>query len=330
MKHAVKRMSVLIAACTIGAGAAVTTAHAQANDYPNRPIRMIVPFSPGGGADSLARPLADGLSKRLGQTVVVENRSGAGSNIGTAIVADANPDGYTFLLNTDAIAIYPFLYANLKYDWKKDLTPVSYVARSPLVLAINKDVPAKTLTEFVDLAKKKPGSLNFANPGMGSPHHLGFELFVRETGIDVAQIPYNGGGPSLINVLGGHVQIGMFTFGAVNSQFEKGGLTPLAVLTRERSTALAPNLPTAVELGYDNVQADLRFVVMAPANTPAPIVEKMHKEIAAVVNEKSFTSLLNSKGYEPFVTTPAQTADILDQENTRWAPIIKDLKIQLE
>jgi len=329
MKWKIHRLARIIAGCCIGAAAATTQAYAQAADYPTRPIRLIIPFSPGGGADSLARPLADGLSKQLGQTVIVENRSGAGSNIGTTLVAKAAPDGYTFLLNTDAVAIYPFLYSNLQYDWKRDLAAVSYVAKSPLVLAINKEVPAKNLRELIDLAKKNPESLNFANPGQGSPHHLGFELLLRDTGMEVTQVTYRGGGPSLIDVLAGHVQIGMFTFGAVQSHIAKGMITPLAVLTEQRSTALAPDIPTAIELGYKNVQTDLSFVVMAPKETPADIIEKVQQAIATVVNEKGFTTMLNGLGYEPFVTTPRQTEDILHQESARWEPIIKELNIEL-
>lgn len=328
MKLFSRKLSSFLAGCWIGALAVAPVANA-AEEYPTRPIRLIVPFSTGGGADSLARPLADGLSKRLGQPVIVENRSGAGSNIGTAIVADANPDGYTLLLNTDAVAIYPFLYSNLKYDWKSDLTAVTYVAKSPLVLAINKDVQAKNLKEFVDLAKQKPGALNFANPGQGSPHHLGFELLLRDAGIEVTQANYRGGGPSLIDVLGGHVQIGMFTFGAVQSHLEKGMLTPLAVLTKERSTVLAPNIPTAVELGYGNVHADLSFVMMAPKKTPQEIIEKVQEAVAAVVSQQEFVQLLHSMGYEPFVTGSARANAILEQENARWEPIIKNLNIEL-
>src|SRR5690606_11387580 len=170
MRFVKKQVTNLVAACCIGLMAGAS--YADVSDYPNRPIRLVVPFSTGGGADSLARPLADGLSKQLGQSVIVENRSGAGSNIGTAVVASASPDGYTLLLNTDAVAIYPFLYSNLQYDWQRDLTAVTYVAKSPLVFAVNKDLPAKNLKEFVELAKQKPGELNFANPGQGSPHHL--------------------------------------------------------------------------------------------------------------------------------------------------------------
>lgn len=328
MKLIARKLSKFAAACGLGALALAPLAHA-AGDYPAQPIRLIVPFSTGGGADSLARPLADRLTKLLGQTVIVENRSGAGSNIGTALVADAKPDGYTLLLNTDAVAIYPFLYSNLKYDWKRDLTAVTYVAKSPLVLAINKDVPAKDLKEFVQLAKQKPGELNFANPGQGSPHHLGFELLLRDADIEVTQATYRGGGPSLIDVLGGHVQIGMFTFGAVQSHLEKGMLTPLAVLTKERSAVLAPNIPTAIEMGYENVQADLSFVMMAPKKTPQDIIDKVQKAVATVVSEEEFTKLLNGMGYEPFITTSEQANDILDQENARWKPIIENLDIEL-
>ncbi len=328
MKRIGPRLLMLTALCSICMLVSVEEATAEST-YPSRPIRLIVPFSPGGGADSLARPLAEGLSKQLDQPVIVENRSGAGSNIGTAIVAEANPDGYTLLLNTDAIAVYPFLYSDLKYDWKRQLTAVTYVAKSPLVLAINKDVPAQNLNELVELARRSPDALNFANPGQGSPHHLGFELLLRDAGIGMTQITYRGGGPSLIDVLGGHVQVGVFTFGAVQSYLGKGSLKPLALLTRERSTALAPTLPTAVELGYENVHADLSFVMMAPSGTPPEIVAKIQQATEAVVRQPSFTELLHGLGYEPFVMSSEKANQILDEESVRWKPIISELNIEV-
>jgi tripartite-type tricarboxylate transporter receptor subunit TctC len=326
----VRPRSFLALASAMLAGAALLPLAANAADpWPTRPIKLIVPFPPGGGADSLARPLADRLRAKLGQSVVLENKTGAGSNIGTDFVAKAAPDGYTFLINTDAIAIYPQLYSNLRYDTFKDLAPVAFVASSPLLLAVHPSVPGRNLKEFIEAAKKDSSKLNFANPGQGSPHHLAFELLARTAGITLGQATYRGGGPALNDVVAGHAQVGMFTFGAVRQFVQAGQLKPLALLTEKR-TDLAPELPTAVESGWPTVHVALRFVVMAPAGTPKEIIARMHGAIAETVQEPEFRQLLRQQGYEPFVTNPAETATLLRSEATRWAPILKAANIQLE
>jgi tripartite-type tricarboxylate transporter receptor subunit TctC len=302
---------------------------ASAQAWPNRPIRLIVPFPPGGGADTLARPLAERLRQRLGQSIVLENKTGAGSNIGTELVARAAPDGYTFLINTDAIAIYPLLYRNLRYDVFKELAPVAYVASSPLVVASNLEVPARNLREFAELAKREPARLNFANPGQGSPHHLGFELLARTAGFNIGQANYRGGGPALTDVLAGHAQVGVFTFGAVRPYLETGKLRPLALLSEKRSD-LSPELPTAVEAGWPGVHVALRFVVMAPAGTPADIITRLSAMIADSVADPEFGRLLRQQGYEPFATNPAETGKLLHDEAARWGPLLKAADIRLE
>ncbi|CAM3941434.1 Bug family tripartite tricarboxylate transporter substrate binding protein [Bordetella tumulicola] len=308
--------------------AAVTSPLANAA-YPDKPIKLVVPFSPGGGADSLARPLADKLGQRLGQPVIIENKSGASSNIGTAYVAGAAPDGYTLLINTDGIALAPLLYRKLGYDFYRDLSPITYVAKSPLVFASNKKLPASNLQEFIALAHQKPDTLNFANPGLGTPHHLAFELFAREAQVQLGEAIYRGGGPSLVDVLGGHVQVGMFTLGAVRGNIKTGDLTPLAVMTSER-TSLAPDIPTMVESGLPKAHLELGFVVLTPAKTPRAVVDRLHKEIDAVVRDPDFVSILNQQGYEPYATTPQQTSEALRNEYERWKPILEALKLQLD
>lgn len=308
---------------------ALAASHAAAQAWPQRPIKLIVPFPPGGGADTLARPLSDRLRVRLGQPVVLENKTGAGSNIGTEFVAKAPPDGYTFLINTDAIAIYPLLYKNLRYDSFKDLAPVSYVASSPLLVGVNPEVAAKGVREFVALAAKDKAKLNFANPGQGSPHHLGYELLARHANLGIGQAVYRGGGPALTDVIAGHAQIGVFTFGAVRPFVESGKLRPLAILSEKRSD-LAPDIPTVAEQGWKDVHVALRFVVMAPAGTPTEIVNKMHTAIAESVADPEFGKLLRQQGYEPYVTTPAETASVLKEEYRRWTPVLKALNITLD
>lgn len=303
--------------------------HAGAQAWPGKPIRLVVPFPPGGGADTLARPLAERLRQRLGQPVVLDNKSGAGSNIGTELVAKAPADGYTFLINTDAIAIYPLLYRNLRYDVFKELTAVAYVASSPLVMASSPELAARSLRDFAALAKREPARLNFANPGQGSPHHLGFELLARTAGFRIGEAIYRGGGPALNDVLAGHAQVGVFTFGAVRPFLESGKLRPLAILS-ERRSALVPELATVAEAGWPGVHVALRFVVMAPAGTPPDIVMRLSTAIADSVAEPEFAQLLRQQGYEPFVTGPAESTRLLREESTRWGPLLRAADIRLE
>ena len=320
----------IVGRCALAAVAWVfTMSVASADMWPSRPIKWIVPFPPGGGADALARMLSERLRAKLGQTVVLENKTGAGSNIGTEFVAKSAPDGYTFLINTDAIAIYPQLYANLRYDPFKDLAPVTFVASSPLLLAVHPSVPGKTVKEFVETAKREASKINFANPGQGSPHHLAFELLARTAGIEIGQANYRGGGPALNDVVAGHAQVGMFTYGAVRQFVQGGQLKPLALLTEKRSE-LAPDMPTVVEAGWPGVHVALRFVVMAPAGTPADITARLHAAIAEVSKEPDYLQQLRQAGFEAFVTSPSDTGALLRGESTRWAPILKSSGIRLD
>ncbi len=309
-------------------GAVLLAASAFAQPYPNRTIRIIVPFPPGGGADTLARPLAERLRVRLEQPVILENRSGAASNIGTEAVARAAPDGYTFLINTDGIAIYPHLYSSLSYDPFRDLASVTYVAETPLVLAGNPGVKAGDLKDLVYLAKKAPDSINFANPGLGTPHHLAFELFTRAAGLKVTHVNYKGGGPSLADVLAGHVQLGMFTLGAVLPHVQAGKLKPYAVMTGKR-TQFAPDIPAMNEV-LPGVTAGLRFVLMAPKGTPRDITGTIQAAVAVVMKEQEIRDTLKRAGFEPFVTTPEETGALMRQDFERWGPLLKAANIKLD
>lgn len=301
---------------------------ALAQPYPNRTVKIIVPFPPGGGADTLARPLAERLRVRLGQPVILENRSGAASNIGTEAVARAAPDGYTLLINTDGFAIYPHLYASLPYDPFRDLAPVSYVADTPLVLAGNPALPAANLKDLIELARKTPERLNFANPGLGTPHHLAFELFTRGANLRITHINYKGGGPSLADVLAGHVQLGMFTLGAVLPQIQAGKLKPYAVMTAKRS-AFAPDIPAMGEV-LPGVTAGLRFVLMAPKGTSREITGQLHAAVADSLKEAEMRDILKKAGFEAFTTTPEETGTLLRQEYERWGPVLKAANIRLD
>ena len=302
---------------------------ARAQEFPSRPIRIVIPYPPGGGTDALARPLAERLRLRLIQPIVLENRAGAATNIGMEFVARSAPDGHTLIINADNVALFPHLYRRLSYDLFRDFAPITYLASSPLVLGINPNVPARDLREFVALVRARPEQLSFANPSIGSPHHLGFELLAREAGLRMVQAQYRGGGPALNDVLAGHVQLGVFSLGAVLPQFQAGTLRPLAVLSPARS-AVAPEIPTAVESGFPGVVNALRFLLLAPAGTPAPVLARLHADTVATLAEPELRAQLTRAGFDVMTTSPEQTASLLRAEHDRWAPILPGLNIQMD
>lgn len=302
---------------------------AQAQAWPMRPIRLIIPYPPGGGTDALARPWAERMRVRLGQPLVIENRGGAATNIGMEMAARAAPDGQTLIINADNVALFPHLYQRLSYDLFRDFAPVTYLAQSPLVLGINPHVPARNLREFVALLRREPEKYSFANPSIGSPHHLGYELLAREAGIRMIQAEYRGGGPALNDVLAGHVQLGVFSLGAVSSHFAAGTLRPLALLSPERSAA-APEIPTTAEEGFPLVVNALRFLLFAPAGTPRPIIEALHAATLETLAEPGLREQLTRAGFDILTTTPEQAAAMLRAEHQRWAPILPGLNLRLD
>ena len=302
---------------------------AAAQSSPTRPIRLIIPYPPGGGTDALARPWAERMRLRLGQPLVIENRGGAATNIGMEAAARAAPDGQTLIINADNVALFPHLYQRLAYDLFRDFAPITYLAQSPLVLGINPNVPARNLREFVALLRREPERYSFANPSIGSPHHLGYELFAREAGVRMIQVEYRGGGPALNDVLAGHVQLGVFSLGAVSSHFQAGTLRPLALLSPARSAA-APDIPTTAEEGFPAVVNALRFLLFAPAGTPRPVIETLHAATVEVLAEPGLREQLTRAGFDILTTTPEQTMEMLRAENLRWAPILPGLNLRLD
>jgi len=318
-----------LAVVTATASALAPRAQASASPYPDRPIRLILPYPPGGGTDTLARPWAERMRIRLGQPLIVENRGGAATNIGMEFVARAAPDGHSLIINTDNVALFPLLYQRLPYDLSRDFAPVGYLAASPLVLAAHPAVPAATLVELVALLRREPDQWAFANPSIGSPHHLGFELFAREAGIRMVQAEYRGGGPALADVLAGHVHLGCFTLGAVNPHIQAGRLQAYAVLQPARSE-VAPKIPTTAESGFPAVVNSLRFVLLAPARTPAGIVARLHEATSEAMAEPGLRSQLIRAGFEVMSTTPEEAAALLRAEHARWAPILPGLNLRLD
>lgn len=311
------------------AASLMAAASAKAQPYPDRPIRLILPYPPGGGTDTLARPWAERMRLRLGQPLVIENRGGAATNIGMEIAARTTPDGHSLIINTDNVALFPHLYQRLAYDLFRDFAAVSYLAASPLVLAANAAVPAATLQEFIELMQQEPDQWVFANPSIGSPHHLGFELLAREAGIRMVQAEYRGGGPALMDVLAGHAHLGCFTLGAVNPHIQAGRLRAYAVLQPERS-AVAPRIPTTAELGYPAVVNSLRFVLLAPARTPPEVVGRLHEATAAAMAEPGLRNQLIRAGFDVMSNTPEEATAMLHAENARWAPILPGLNLRLD
>ena len=309
--------------------AALAAALARAQGFPSRSLRLIIPYPPGGGTDTLARPFAERLRGRLGQPVVLENRGGAATNIGMEAAARAPADGHTLVVNADNVALFPLLYRSLPYVLGRDLAPISYIAGSPLVLAANPAVPARTLAEFVAMARREPERLSFANPSIGSPHHLGFELFAREAGVRLTQVEYRGGGPALNDVLAGHVNLGVFSLGAVSQHFAAGTLRPYALLQPARS-AMAPDIPTTAEQGLPQVVNALRFLVWAPAQTPAAIIATLHDAITEAMADPVLRETLTRAGFETMSTTPQESAAMLRAEHDRWAAILPGLNIRLD
>jgi tripartite-type tricarboxylate transporter receptor subunit TctC len=313
-------LGLAFACCALAAGA---------QDYPNRPIRLVVPQPPGGPTDIVARLVAQKLSERLGQQVIVDNKPGAGANIGSEIVAKAPKDGYTLLVGTVQQIVNPFLFASLPYDPAKDFAPVSLMTKAHIVLVVNPETPARTLQELLALAKRTPGGLAWASAGNGSTSHLALELLKAQAGIDATHVPYKGTQPALTDVLGGRVPV-MFD-GVITSlpHVKSGKLRPLAVASLTRSPLL-PDVPTMTEAGLPGFEAVGLATVLAPAGTPQPIVDRLSREIAAILTAPDVRDALVAMGLEVVASTPAQFAAYNEAESRKWGKIIRDAKIQAE
>jgi tripartite-type tricarboxylate transporter receptor subunit TctC len=292
-------------------------------DYPTRPITLIVPYSPGGGNDVLARGVAEPMSKTLGQPVVIENHGGAGGSIGTRQVAKSAPDGYTLGLGgTGTLAIDPTLYPNTGYDPRKDFAPIGLIATSLLVVLVNPSLPAHNVQELIALAKAQPGKLNYASAGKGSGIHLGTVLFADTAGIDITHIPYKGSGPALTDLLGGHVAIYFSSLPPAIGLVKDGKLRALGVTGLKRS-ATFPDVPTVAEQGLPGFEAVLHYGIVAPAGTPRPIVDKLNAALRAALNSEEVHRRIATEGAEPLPTTPDEYAADIDREETKWSALVK-------
>ena len=305
------------------------TNSASAQDYPNRPIRWIIPWAAGGGSDTLARMIAPGMSKVLGQPIVIENKPGAAGAIAATEVARAAPDGYTIFSADNGVMVYnPALYKKLSYT-TKEFTPVSMIARSPTILVVGPGSQAKSVQEMVDFVKSQPGKISFASAGPGSPHAMGMELLKATLGLDMIHVPYRGGALSIQDVAAGQVPMCMTDYSSGAGMIATGKVRALAVASPTRMKQL-PDIPTFDELGFKNIYAEAFAGVVVPAGTPADIVAKLQKAVATAVADPEIQKKLYDVGQEPVGGSSQQLADILASETVRWHKLIKDLNISLD
>lgn len=300
-----------------------------AQDYPNRTIKLVVPWAPGGGTDVLGRIIAGKLSEAMGQQVIVENKPGASSMIGMAAVAQAAPDGYTFGLATSNLAANPYLYANHSFDVEKDLTPVVLVSKGVYAMAVNPGLPVKTVTELIAHAKANPGKLNASLVGAGSPPHLALEQFKSLTGTDIVGINYKGGGPSMAATVAGETQLMFASYATMSPMVQAGRLRLIAVTSAKRTTT-APDVPTAVESGLPGFVFNEWYGIFAPARTPRPMVERINAEVRKVLAMPDVRERMKGLASEPDGGTPEELGAFVRGEMARFAKLIKDNNIKAD
>ena len=301
-------------------------ARAQAG-FPNRPVRLIIPFGPGGGSDNLARTIEQSVDRALGQTLIIETRPGAASVIGTEMVARADPDGYTVLLTDTTFTVNPSLLPQLPYNSGKDFAPLSLLATGATVLLVNPALGVRTLPEFLALARAKPGQLSYASGGNGSGPHLAGELLKMVASINLVHVPYRGTGPATNDVVAGHVPVMFNGVSAARPHIDSGRLVALAVASKARNPAL-PDVPTFAEAGLADVEISSIWGVFAPARTPVPVQQRLAEAFVAGVRDPALAQRLQSLGYTPVGSTPAEFAAVLRTETQRWAEVIRTAGIK--
>jgi tripartite-type tricarboxylate transporter receptor subunit TctC len=303
---------------------------AAAQPWPSRTITIVVPFPPGGGVDALARLAAEKLTGTLKQTVVVENRVGAGGTVGTRGVAKAEPDGYTLLLgHTGTISINPTLYANAGYDPRKDFAPIGLIASMPVALIAHPEFPARTVADVIAYAKKNPGKLNFGTSAVGTGGNLTAEYFKSAAGLDMTIVPYRGTGPLMNDLLGGHVPVSFGVLPPAMGNIQGGKLRAIAV-TGAKRFSLLPDVPTAAESGLPGFDAVLHYGLLAPAGTPKEIVDRLNKELRTVVDAAAVKERIQKEGGDAMTSSPAEYAADIDKEETKWSAVIRKLNLKVK
>ena len=319
------RRTFLISTAAVFLQASASRAQSFA-DYPSKPVRIIVPFAAGGLIDVAARIIGQNLAKRLGGNVYVENVAGAGGNIGMGQAAKSSPDGYTILMVSSSFVVNPSLIPNTPYDPVKSFTPVTLVAAAPQVVVVNDTFPAKSIKELVSLVRAIPGKYNYASPGVGTTGHLAGEMFRLGLGLDLAHVPFNGAGPAVNSVVAGHTPIGFAALPSVATQVMAGRLRALAVTTAFRSPAF-PDVPTLAEAGVLDQESDVMQGMLVPVGTPKEIVDRLQREIAAIVAQPEVKKQLEALGSDPVASKPEEFAARINVEVPRWAKVIREANI---
>ena len=317
-------LTALIAAVSAGA------APAAAQPYPSRPITLVVPFPPGGSATIIARIIADKMSEGLGQQIVVDNRGGAGGSIAARQVAKSAPDGATLLLAfTGTLAVSPLIFANVGYDPRKDFAGIGLLGMAPSVLAVNPSVPARSVADLIGIAKAEPGKIQYGSPGIGTTNHLAGELLAAMTGIKITHIPYKGTGPAITDLLGGHIAMMFAPIPAAHGNVSAGALRALGVTSLKRSS-LWPDIPTVAETGLPGFEVVQRSTLLAPAGTPRTIIERLNKELNAVLATDEVRRRLAVEGGEPVPGAPEEYAADIDREEMRWSKLVATIGLKGE
>jgi tripartite-type tricarboxylate transporter receptor subunit TctC len=316
----------LLAAVAIAVVPVLATAQ---ETYPTKPVRFILPFPPGGGTDILGRLISERLSADLGQPVVIENRGGAGGNVGAEAAARSAPDGYTIVLVAPSLAISPSLYAKLAYDPVKDFAPISLVATVPNVMVIPQSLPVSTLQEFIELAKSRPGKLNFGSGGSGTSNHLAGELFNIVAGVKLVHVPYKGVNLAMNDVLSGQIQLVTIGIPAAAPHIKAGRLRALAVIAPQRARAL-PDVPTAAEAGLPNFEVTTWYGVLAPAGTPAPIIKRLNSELVLIMHSRDLADRLAAMATDPVTSTPEEFGAYLKREIAKWGDVVRQAGLRAD
>jgi tripartite-type tricarboxylate transporter receptor subunit TctC len=323
-------MRILSLTAAIAAIAFSVSGAALAQQYPTKPVRMVVPYPAGGGSDLVARSISKKLSRNLSQSVIVDNRGGATGMIGTDIAAKSPPDGYTLLLGSVAeIALNVAVYRKMPYNPERELAPVALLATSPLVLAVHPSLPARSVKDFIALAKKRPGEIGYATAGAGSPHNIAGEWMKLLAKIDILHVAYKGGGPQLVDLTGGHVHSGFLALPIVAPHLKAGRVHALAVTSPKRSQAI-PDVPTLDESGLRGFDVSQWWGVLAPTGTPREIITKLNAELAAIVMLPDIKALLTEVGAEPAPTSPDQFAQFIRAEIGKFNRVVKQANIKTE
>jgi tripartite-type tricarboxylate transporter receptor subunit TctC len=314
----------------LGLGLAGVSEGAKAQSFPNRTITLVIPFTPGGSTSIVGRVIADKMSQSLGESIVVDNRPGAGGTVGTKLVAKSEPDGYTLLLGyTGTLAIGPSLYKNAGYDPRKDFAPIGMIGHAPNSLVVHPSFPAKTVTELIAYAKAHPGKVNFGSAGVGTVSHITGEYFARAAGITLVHIPYKGTAPALTDVLGGHIPMAFAPIPAAHANVSAGLLRALAVTSATRSSLL-PDVPTISEQGLSGFDVSLYYGLVAPAGTPRGVIDKLNRELRAALASDEVKKQLAQDGTEITPGSPEEYAVFIDKDERKWSELIKASGLEQE